>query len=351
MLISRALFAGIVLSSCVAAADVPVVLMGDRAQRDRAKQALRALRGQFSDLAVDLRFRWLDGIDITDGRSLAGRARAVARVERAEAVFWCDFSAPTSLFVLLPARPHRAERFLVRALDESPQRGRYEALALIVRSTVTSLLHIPSRSPPDGRRARPGPRARAPSSRQSRPARVVPSAGLSLEAGYRQDYLGSSEIVRHSFGGGLVLSLFRRWQIHSSLYLAQSSTEHGSRASVEIRRVPLMIGARYLLPIGRRWGIAPTASIQLQHTRVRAARLASGVSAAPPASLLLVGLAPEVGGWLNIHERLQLFVNAGVVIQLDRERYVVAGVEPTEVVLTPWRVQPAVRAGVAVRVW
>ena len=115
----RFVFLGYCLSQCPVNAlarpvrEVPpkgkqtLLMIAARDQEERTRQALHALKGQLSDVPVELQLVWVDRLaKRVDEQVQAAREQVKAKWKgkKVLAVFWCDLSDPPHLYLFAPGR-------------------------------------------------------------------------------------------------------------------------------------------------------------------------------------------------------------------------------------------------------
>ncbi|MCA9672394.1 MAG: hypothetical protein KC503_42665, partial [Myxococcales bacterium] len=121
--------------AAAAARKVVVVALVDGAAPRASRQLERALRAQFSDLALTFRVERVERLPPRTPERLR-LARAVAKRHGAIAVLWHDAGPQLYLYFASSS----ADRLLVRSVDAHGSTERYEALALLARGHLRTML-------------------------------------------------------------------------------------------------------------------------------------------------------------------------------------------------------------------
>jgi hypothetical protein len=235
-----------------------VVLLTPRARPAAAQHVIRAAWAQLSDVPVDLRVVRVARIPRSPARQLARARRAGSRAS-VVAVFWVDTSREV-LRILLCGRG--GDRLVTRPLGEASSEGHAETIAVILRTTVRA--HRQGRSvgralpPPEPRRrasSPPAPKGGADvgGGRANGGARTERAARMGLELAGATDLFAQDRLrLGTGLRVGLLVHLVPRWAVFAAYRLeAPMRVSESEVASLQIRRHPVELGARFCWSSGR----------------------------------------------------------------------------------------------------
>ncbi len=325
-----------------------VVMIAVASQREASFRALQAVRGQLSDVAVALEVHPVDRLDPSAEEQLR-TARAVAHFKKASVVFWFDSQrARVSIYLRAPG----GGRLLERPVRSAGVEGRYEALAVIVRFAVRGLLQgekVGVRlSPVVPRRAK---RTQAPPPLATTPPPVArPALGLAMEVGYDMDLFSDQVAAAQGLRVALVgtFGQQRRWEVLVGFRMEAPLDAQTDTVALSLRRFPINLGGRFLWRRGRVL-LGAQLALTVAVLTARWSVLEGGEEEHNLSLHAAVSLSPSLLVGLHLIPRLSLLLGLGVRVGLNRWEYR-ARVEPDRLLLSPWRVQPALSLSLRVEI-
>jgi hypothetical protein len=342
-----------------------VVLLAPRNRPAETQQTIRAVWAQLSDVNVDLRVERIASLPPSPDRQLA-EARRVAGDQPALAVTWFD-PVRQKLLILLPGPG--GGRFVSRAVGEAGDAGRFEAMALILRTTLLARRAgrpVGKRLPPprvrardrarDRVRARDRPPARPPARKRHRPRCEQGScparpghepAWTRLEVAWAGDLFAPEALLATGLRVALEVRLHRQWSVFAAYRLEAPIDVEDDVATLELRRHPAEIGGRFWWRSGR-FAVGGRLALGLEVLERRTTEPAAGLRPRDGTDLRFV-VTPSVHVGVNPARRVWLLLELGVRIHVFNERYVArlpGGAE--ERLVTPLVTQPSLRLGILV---
>lgn len=330
---------GVLLGSAwaaTAAASPTLVMLAPR-DRPKVTRTLReAVKAQLSDVKLHLRLQPVESLPTGRDCRWAG-ARDLAGQQGVAAVFWFDSRANRVCLVFAPGR---GGRLVNRRVNGSGEEGRYEAVAVLVR---TALRRIGS-SQERHKAVRPPPKSPR-GLWEARSLRRPGQARLELELAYALELIAPTAApLAQGLRLAVGVSLHRHWTVFLGYRLEARVTLDCEDSAVELQRYPVDVGVRFrwwlgALELGARLGVgfANTRLIQqLPSTSSNAVRTTSEW-------LVFLGAHAYVG--VRPVARLLVFAAVGARLYVLNARY---QVDDDQVLLSPWTVQPSFLAGLSV---
>ena len=349
-----------------------VVILAARDRPQLSSRAVQAVRSQFSDTPLKLRVVWIGRLAPRQADQVA-LARTHATKAGVLAVVWYDVSRPDKVFLVLAG----AGRLVIRRVTGPAVGGRLEALAIIVRvSMLTVLAGHPIRSSPRIRprprprpglrpaprlatrprpRLRPAPRpAPRPRPRPAPPVRPAARSpwrfGLALEAGYAVS--GFSTEVGALHGGAFAVGFHLRagWELLLSYGVTQKVDAKVSDAQLSLQPHPLGVGARWR----HRWGrfeLGVSMALILDYATFDTSASPEALRASTDRGDLLVSAQPMISAAVVIAKRIRFFAAAGAMVGFNYRKYLFDDNGVERVILSPWPVQPVGTIGLSVDVF
>jgi len=356
-----------------------LVLLAAKNRPHLARRALRALRSQLSDTSVALRVVWVKRLAPSRAAQLA-RSKKQAAKRGVLAVAWYDASQPNEILMLAA----RTGRLVVRRVTGASVGGRFESLAIIVRTSMLALLAgqpLPPQPPPRRRvvprlrveprrvvprrrvEPRPVPRLRveprrvvprrrpAPGRRTTPPAR--PGAwrfGFGLEAGY---FLSGYSVDAGAVHGGELAAIFHLragWELLLSYRVTQKVTGRIASSRLDLQSHPIGLGARWRHHWGR-FGLGLALSLLMDYATLSTAIDPTTHTSSTDRGDLLWSVMPMVSGTVALARRIQVVLSVGAQIGLNWRRYVLDEQSATLTLLHPWPVQPCLMIGLSVDIF
>ncbi|MCA9673351.1 MAG: hypothetical protein KC503_47510, partial [Myxococcales bacterium] len=162
--------------------------------------------------------------------------------------------------------------------------------------------------------------------------------------GYALDLYADEVAATHAAHVAIVLAPWRRVSLSVSARLLGRASHSDERAGVTVRRVPLLADARvHLVRLGR-VAIAAIAGVGVEIVS-NDARAFAGLHAAQAADQVFAFVEAGASVSLRLAGQVSLFARLTATVPLERLRYVVSVGPATQVLLSPWRVQPGLRVG------
>jgi hypothetical protein len=335
-------------------------------QKEELQPVIDAVESQLTDLGVELSFEILEALPGSLDSQIE-LAHGLAQSHQCLAVVWWELASLAKIYIYYS----EAEQghILVRELREPDTSSRAEALAIIVRSSVSQLLagqEIGVRAGPDQEQV-PAMSASNPVEElgpakdqdlSSTPSQSMP-LGVSLwdlELGYwLQGYSGSSaNLSGLSLGLGAILA--GSWRIGFQYLVLQSLRRRGQTATLELHRHPMAVGLGYIWARGR-IGLRLAAAFVLDVATFANVDIQPGYRGERGCYDLVFSVSPSLGLSYEPIDRLRFFLSLVAEIPLNRKEYaaMVRSEEREsmnlEKTIVPWSVQPALLAGVAIDVF
>ncbi len=317
-----------------AASASPTLVMLAPPNQSKVTRTLRdAVKAQLSDVKYQLRIQTVPSL-ATGRYCRLARAREIVRGRSVAAVFWFDSAANR---VCLLFSGDRGGRLVNRRVAGSGEEGRYEAVAVVVRTAMRgSLVSDHTVSPP-----KKGPRGLV----RARPLRQPGQARLELELTYALELITpAADRLAHGLRLGLQVGLHRHWSVFVGYRLEARIALDGDVGAVELQRYPVDAGLRFrwwfgALELGARLGLG------LAYTRLMERLPSSSSNATKTTSEWLVFLGAY--GYVGVRPiaRMLIFAAVGARAYLINARY---QSDTDEVLLAPWTVQPSLLVGLGV---
>jgi len=314
----------------------PTVVMIAPRDKPKVAQTLReAVKAQLSDVSLQLRVQEVESLPSPADCRLAS-ARKLAGQRGVAAVFWFD---PGTNRVCLLFAPDRGGRLVNRRVTGSGEEGRYEAVAVLVRTAVRDS-HLPRAA--EG--ARPGsPRVLWP----RRQGRGPGPARLELELAYGLELVDPAAELAHGLRLAAQVNLHRHWAVFLGFRLEARVVVDDSDGAVELQRYPVDAGVRGrwwigALELGARLGVGFAYSRLVQ----RLPSTSSNAVGTTSEWLVFLGAYGYVG--VRPVDRLLLFAAVGARVYVVNAKY---GLNGGTVLLSPWPVQPSLLVGIGVDIF
>lgn len=247
-----------------------VVMIADGEDEDTARQVIRAVEAQLSDLPVVFHVSWVATQRGQLAEQLANARREADRLN-ARAVFWLGAGDAPALFLSID---DETDDVLRRSLEDSTAFA--ENLALIVRGVVqlldvepdsrAALLESPAwtttQPPPpqpqppqaEPERNEPGDSAETTTdvAAESRaPAEPERRRRLSIHLGYQVDFWSTNIIAQHTIALSLQVRLYRELRLILGTQVVFPATLSSPDVELQLRRHPIHLGLRYDHDLGR----------------------------------------------------------------------------------------------------
>lgn len=330
-----ALALGVLLGSVwagTASASPTVVMLAPRDQPKVTQTLREAVKAQLSDVKVQLRLRSVESLPTGRDCRLAG-VRELAGQQGVAAVFWFD---PRANRVCLLFSPGRGGRLVNRRVTGSGEEGRFEAVAVLVRTALHESLG-PRRavSPP-----LKGPRGLW----KARPLRRPGQARLELEVGYALELIAPAAVpLAYGLRLAVGVSLHRHWLVFIG-YRLEARMVLDDESAVELQRYPVDAGVRFrwwfgALELGARLGLG------FAYTRLVERLPSTSSNAVKTTSDWLVFLGAHAYVGVRPIARLLVFAAVGACFYILNARY---QLDSDEVLLSPWTAQPSLLVGLSV---
>ncbi|MCP4677812.1 MAG: hypothetical protein GY854_20295 [Deltaproteobacteria bacterium] len=336
-----------------------VVLLIAAEQFIGSEDAVAAVRSQLSDLPVRFEIERLNG-DGSDSPGMEARAREIADKGDVAAVIWLDPENSGRIHFLLT--DEKGSNIFDRGLQEGALAPvQTESLALILRATVQALIEgeldasppiQDESSPPEEKKtiALPAPEpVPIPTSKQGEsPPEDPPLFGLETAYAYRAYSTDMPAISGFHVGLHLRLGAFVR--VFLEYEFRQPLTAPGSCVKTTVRPHPITAGGRLLF---QRWRFlfGPTLGITVDIATYDSETSCYRIEAFDDRYRINVSAAAGFFVAARIYKRLSLFLSAEADIMWRAARYTApSDTGEKEVLLNPWRVQPAATIGLSVEV-
>lgn len=274
-------------------------------------------------------------------------ASAVLDETRAALVFWCDSQPAERVYFLF--RSPEGLQLLERELRGSgEQGGRVDAIALIARTTVETLLGRGTlrRRPAEPAPAAPTPRE-APAPEEEEPPSPL-SLRLSMSLAYSARMAAATPLFSHCarFSLGLHTGPVLRFLLGTELGSPLNSRE--SQVTLEQTRFPVILGISALTAI-RQWRIGGGINAFFAAIRNTPRTTDETVIVDSPFTRFELSAELYVQGEVTIRENLLIFLGIGIeVFPEDVEYRVTGGPVLFDEIIT---VQPKAFAGLALFLW
>lgn len=314
----------------------PTLIMLAPRDKPKVSQTLReAVKAQLSDVKLQFRVQPVDSLPIRADCRLAS-ARALVGRPGVAAVFW--FETQTSRVCLLFS-PDRGGRLVNRRVSGSGEEGRYEAVAVLVRTAVRTG-QAPQRPTTRGPR---GARELLPVRPLTRPG----MARLDLELAYGVEIIAPGAVpLAHGLRLAAGVRLHHHWTVFLG-YRLEARMEVDDGGSVELQRYPVDAGVRFRWWFGA-FELGARAGFGFAYSRLLQRLPASSANAVKSTTEWLVFASAY--GYVGIRPiaRLLLFGAVGARAYLVNAKYRLNG---GDAVLSPWVVQPSFLLGLSVDIF
>lgn len=332
--------------------DHVTVMIASRKTKEESNRALAALRSQMAGLKVVLNVRWISALSRSFPAQIR-EARRLAKKKSVLAVFWCDFTDQDQILVYI-ARPG-LRRVFVRRVDRSREgaRGAFEAIGVIVRTTVEAIRQGGRIGVVLPRKARPIP---------TRPALRTPprppgarsrdrfgAVSLSLEAAYTATMQHSPKQPLHGGYLGLEMRFSRSWSVMVGSAFHPDITINDHQTTIQLGKHPILLGGRFRHAFGRftlAGQLHLTLDIHQWHTTVHS----DALEARPDGTDIGIGIGAQLRGEVRIHSWMRLFVAAGAEVLVRSPKYTIQLGDRRLGLLDPWPVQPCLLVGISFKI-
>jgi hypothetical protein len=326
-----ALCGGLGVGSASASPALVMLTSPDQPKVTRTLQ--EAVRAQLSDVDVRLRIQAVKSLATGRDCRLAS-AHDFARAKGVAAVFWFD-SADNRVCLLFS--PGRGGRLVNRRVTGSGEEGRFEAVAVLLRTALRE-------TPAPRRVVNPAPKG-ARGLFSPRSLRRPGQARLELELTYALELVSvTAAPSAHGLRLGVQVGLHRHWSVFLGYRLEVRMALDGDAGAVELQRYPVDAGVRFrwwfgALELGARLGLG------FAYTQLFERLPSSSSNAAKMTAkwLVFAGAYGYVG--VRLIPRTLLFVAVGARCYLLNAQY---QSDTDEVLLSPWIVQPSLLVGLGV---
>ncbi len=337
------------------------VLMAAPGQRDQIEPVIESVDAQLADLPVIFEVSWIEGI--ADGKEQRETtAKKVADETGARVVFWCDLTAARSVYFYV-GMPDGGI-VLARRLEDSPSSVVAEALAVIVRSLIKSILRgeeievfVEEQSEPIKEEEKkeevtkkekksepkednaPGPREKI----------------FSLESAYAVE-VQSSDSVAQGIAVGVGVRIARMWNVFAryELFIPIDKRKELEGFKLDIERHPVWIGARFGGDLGKVVNLSGALAIRFDFLTMDVRENPDGFDINDDPSVE-VSVVPILRMGLRIAGPVELLLSVGADIPIYYVKYRIPVVQAEtdgeaneRYVINNWPVRPLGLVGVSV---
>ncbi len=321
-----------------------VVMIVPSDQEEASLPVIRAVQSQLSDIDVVFRLQPVE----TLGANLAGQvgvAEAMAREWSSIAVFWCDFAGEEQIFLYLTE--YEGDRILVRKLREKEDGGRAEALAIIVRTSVSEMLRggeigvraaevVKKEPPPQAPAELPEPQEEEP------PVDTGPHVRFGVA--YALYTYSSKHPALHGLDLGFELVLHPNLALSAGYTIHGALEEDGDLSSISVKRHPGRLGVSLKFPLGIA-ELGASLFVVLDVMTFHNYEMVDVLTRVSDENDVVFHILPTLDAVIEIVERLSVFTSVGLDVPVNDKYYVVKVERDQEVLLRPWSVHLNVYAG------
>jgi hypothetical protein len=336
-------------SSTQALADEPpvVLIVAFESQRPFADQVKETIEIQLSEINVRLQVEWVAAPQAST-REQIRQASRVNSATGALAVVWYDHRNNDHGFLYL-ADADKA-RILLRRIDEEDEAARAETIALVVQSAVEALLRggtIGVKEPVlEAVEAEPVPPEREDDTTPTEGAQPVigPFLGIDVAAGLQ------SRSTEHPFNIGFNAEIYGSFapgvEVFLSYTLWNTMISEGKNALVRVARHPLGLGLRYGAYLGK-FRLDGTAEFLADFVNQETTRIFSTVPTAQGQDHfdVIFSVVPGITVARSISRRIEIFGRLSAQIPFNRVEYRYMTSDGSEIIETPWSIQPRLLLG------
>ncbi len=334
---------------------VRVVMIAEHGAKKVTRDVIQAVEGQLSDLDAVFEVEWHEKL-ADDLPAQVESAGEIAQRLGAVTVFWCDFNRPNEVYLYLSDAGEG--RVLVRRLDTEQEGDRFETLALIVHSAVSSMLRggkidVAVSSPPEKtieptkeeeQVAKPSIENEEPEELPTEPAprkeiQAKKDIHGELEIGYALSGHSSRKPIVHGLEIGLSVVFSKGLFVFAGYIFRGPIKIDAHDIAIDIQSHPMHLGLGY----GRSWrrfslfgALALTGDFVSQETRAVATDTAEGIDNDD----LLFYISPFMTAALSVVGRISIFLTAGVDFSMNDVRYISTEAGLKETIDEPFRVAP-----------
>jgi len=329
-------------------AEPTVVMIASKSNEEESASLAAAVESQLSDLPVELHIEWVDDLEPELPSQVAAAGKLVENVD-AVAVFWSDLATPDQVFLYI-AEPGGG-RILVRNVksEGSGSDVQVEAIAVIVRSAVKSMIEggVIGVGPPEA--AAPAPTPEPPEVAPPAPeARAAPAPGGWVEVSIAYGLVPFSKEQKVLNGAFLAVGVrIHEWLgAYAGYRIEQAMRLETGSVVMDLRLHPVELGLSAGWDLGR-FRLRAGLGLILDRVTWDAVPISPLVHPTSPTAALHVGISPSFSfGWRPRPFAL-LFVAVALDVMIWEKGYVVHTPEGRETITDPWRVRPAIQAGVS----
>lgn len=331
-----------------------VAMLAAEDQRPVADEVVFAVRAHLSDIEARLDVVWVPVLP----PDLPGQAKIVSEVAAARgafAVFWFDLARPGEAYFYVTSG--NTDDLLVHRLAADSASDMPEALGIVVHGAIAALLAggtigvAPVTAAPQPAPPLPAPPPPPPSTQPMKTEKSSEGPGsnavLRLDIGYALDGYSNEVAVTQGAALGLSVEVGAHVVLSARYTFVWPVEVRGRAVDTEIQRYPFEIGGMYRRLLGR-FLVGGGLAFRLDYTVAETMEVhLSGVEGRDNADAV-ISLVPGIEVGFALHPRVALFLDIGARIIWNSLRYVATWDQGREVVLEPWRVQPAGVIGLSV---
>lgn len=328
------------------------------AARDRTEDSLtiaKAVAAQLSDLPVELRTEWVEALP-SGAEEQKRFAEDKARETGAALVFWCDLGhKEQTLFIFFPD-PGKGG-VLVRELQGSGKGGVSETLAIIVRSSASTIInHSGAKESHNGRDQTADEDSMAKDYENPPKPKAPPSPKpeteslIDLEPAYAINVHSSADPAVSGFSLGLAVHLGKGWAVSAAYLFFAELKENGADVELSLRRHPTWLGGRYAHRFGA-FDVGAGLALVIDYLSESISTFSPNLAAQPGGSDVQISAVPMFRASLGVFESIRVFVAVGAEIPINPVRYVADDSNGKQVVYESWPVQPMGLAGLSLGIF
>ncbi len=333
-----------------AALNKVVVMLVPQGQEEMFQPVIRAVQSQLSDIDVVFRLKPVEALE-RDIPAQVAMAERVARDWKAIAVFWCDLVAEDQIFLYLTE--YEGDRILVRKLREKEEGGRAEALAIIVRTSISEMLkggeigvraaHIAEVAPEPPAQTKTAPPTKPP---PPPTVEAPPSHGLAFHIAYAFLTYSADNPATHGLDLGLEFFINDNWALIGGYTVLSPIKESGEYSGLRLKRHPGRLGVAARFPVAR---FTPGASLFLviDVATFENFDLPETLDGVKDRNDVIFGVMPMADLGIKITDLLSAFISAGAEVQINPKFYVT---EANDELLDSWPVHVVLLAGFSFRI-
>ena len=323
MIYAGLLFTLIYTNNLIAKEQSTVIMLASASKETELIQVANSIKAQFANSYVNFKIHWVSDFPapLPAQEQLAAN---VAKETGALAVFWIDLELTERAYFYLTRL--NSQKVLVRRLDGTGEYGMADALALICKSAVDSMLEggtIGVNPPPEPIKKQPlDTKKTKPSTHTVKQKKQLSQnkTHLSLEFAYAMSIPSADHTIQNGASFSLSLLFINRIRVFAGYTVFQSITESNSFAKLELKRHPFNIGIGAVLH-KKRWTLGVDASLVLDYLKRIPTALDPQVVVEEPYGNLTVQTILALRSTVLLFNPVYLFLTLGAEFHFIKQNF------------------------------